>query len=77
MNKAPILVWRWAHAPEKYKKLYNHAGDEEWLAYIRKDYIYEEWVEYAMSDERNGPFGGCHISVHKLDNGDEIRVGSH
>lgn len=34
MSVPPILVWRFYDAPEEYRALSGHGGDEDWLAFV-------------------------------------------
>lgn len=68
----PIKVWRWEDAPEEFKELSPHGGDEDWVAlvpaYLKNEII--GWLEY-------GSFGCCDISKHGLPDGNEVRIGAH
>ena len=67
-----IRVWRFRDAPEEFRKLSKHGGDEDWLAHVpaemAEDYI--GWME-------TGSFGACDVSEHKLDDGSVVRIGAH
>ncbi len=66
-----ILVWRFEDAPEAYRELSPHGGDEDWLAYVPSSLCeeYIGWLEY-------GPFGCYQITEHKVDGG-TVKIGAH
>ncbi len=68
-----IKVWRFHEAPEEFKTLSGHGGDEDWVALIPKELAgdYYPWMESGS------PFGCCDVSEHVLDNGDVVRIGAH
>lgn len=35
----PILCWKWDHAPDKYKNLSTHGGDEDWVFLIPPNHL--------------------------------------
>lgn len=58
-----MRLWSFYDAPEKYMKLSNHGGDEDWLALVPKNYPHIiPWLEF-------GTFGVCEISVHETEDG--------
>lgn len=76
LSKAPpILVWRFQEAPEEYRKLSPHGGDEDWLALIppsvreHKD-GFPDWLETPA-------FGVHSTSVHEVPGGFWIVIGAH
>jgi len=74
---SPIQVWRFDDAPEEYKKLSPHGGDEDWLALVPENLIDQciDWMDPNSGNSQG--FGCCDISRHKLKNGDEVRIGAH
>jgi len=38
-----ILVWRFSDAPDEYKKLSHHDGDEDWVAVVPREYA-AQWI---------------------------------
>jgi hypothetical protein len=60
-----IRVWRWEDAPEKYRRLSEHGGDEDWVAFVPAA-LKDEWIGWA---EEGGPFGYCSVSEHEVDGG--------
>lgn len=68
----PIRVWRFADAPEKYRKLSEDGGDEDWLAVVPKALSeVPPWMGEGTS------FGCCSVSERKLPNGDILVIGAH
>ena len=65
-----ILVWRWENAPQDYKNLSPHGGDEDWVAFVPKGMIQPMWMESGTS------FGCCDVSEHVLPAG-RIYIGAH
>lgn len=73
MEKEPIKVWRFEGAPEEYKKLSEHGGDEDWVALIPPHYT----AEYIGWMDPGGSFGYCKIYEYQLENGFVVRIGAH
>lgn len=67
-----IKVWRFEDAPEEYRKLSEHGGDEDWLAFVpgslSREYI--GWMQPGSS------FGICDVSEHDVDGG-IVFIGAH
>lgn len=75
-KKAPghaIHVWRWKDAPEGFKKLSRHGGDEDWVALVPKE-LSNDFISWM---EEGSPFGCCSVSEHKLPGGCVVRIGAH
>ena len=70
-KRPPILVWRWEDAPQKYRKLSDHGGNEDWLAYVPDVYV-KDWIGWI---EGVG-FGCCDVSAHTAPGG-IVRIGAH
>lgn len=73
MNMAnAILVWRWQDAPEEYRNLSPHGGDEDWVAFVPYSIAssYIAWLEEGSS------FGCCSVSEHGVPGG-IIKIGAH
>lgn len=68
-----ILVWSFDDAPEEYRALSPHGGDEDWLALIPADLndAYIPWMETGST------FGCCDVSEHNLADGRQVRIGAH
>lgn len=67
-----IKVWHFEDAPEEYRQLSKHGGDEDWVAFIpeslKDDYI--GWTESFTS------FGCSGVDEHEVPGG-VIRIGAH
>ncbi len=69
----PILVWRFAEAPEEYQKRSPHGGDEDWLALVPPHIVIQgipDWLE-------SPGFGVMKTSLHALHPGFVIVIGVH
>lgn len=64
-----IVVWRFYDAPEEFKRLSGHGGDEDWLALLPDDDV-PMWME-------GGDFGCCDVSEHRLPDGRLVVIGAH
>lgn len=71
--KEPIKVWKWWDAPEEFRELSTHGGDEDWVALIPKELADDciMWMEEGTS------FGCSSVSDHVLDDGRVVRIGAH
>ena len=67
-----IKIWRWEDAPQKYKELSKHGGDEDWVAFVPKK-INIDFITWM--DEGTG-FAPCDYSDH-LVKGGIVRIGVH
>ena len=76
-NIPPIKVWRFEDAPLRYRKMSTSGGDEDWVAYIPKEYLNGPNSNYIPWAEEGSPFGCCSVDIFTLPDGDEIRIGSH
>lgn len=68
-----IHVWKFSEAPEQFRRLSTHGGDEDWLALVPEEMAgqYIPWME------EGSPFGVCSVSEHKLEGGCIVRIGTH
>jgi hypothetical protein len=71
-TKKTILIWRFEDAPEHFRKLSTHGGDEDWVAFV-PDHYKDEWIGWM---EEGGPFGCCSVSEHEVEGG-KVRIGAH
>lgn len=73
MVEEPIKIWPFYDAPEEYRSLSTHGGDEDWLALLPPFYKdqYIPWMEEGSS------FGCCEVSEHTLPNGYIVKIGAH
>ena len=64
-----ILVWRFWQAPDIYKALSPHGGDEDWVAFVPESLrdVYIPWLERL---------GVCSLSEHEVDGG-IVYIGAH
>ena len=72
-KKNLIRVYRWQDAPDKYRALSNHGGDEDWVAivpYELAESCYIPWLDV-------GPFGVCDVSEHHNFPGFIVFIGAH
>lgn len=67
-----IKVWKWQDAPEEFKALSNHGGDEDWVAFV-PDSMKDEYIGW-MEDGTH--FGCCDVSEHSVPGG-VVRIGAH
>ncbi len=67
----PILVWRFENAPEEYRKLSQHGGDEDWVAVIPAGEVRPYWTDSGSG------FGCCDVSEHRLEDGRLVLIGAH
>jgi len=67
-----IKIWRFWDAPEEYRKLSNHGGDEDWVAFV-PDSLKDEYIGFL---EEGTSFGCCSVSEHSIPGG-TILIGAH
>jgi hypothetical protein len=67
-----IKVWRWEDAPENYKALSTHGGDEDWVAFV-PDILKYNWIGWM---ESGTAFGCCDVYEYEVENG-IVRIGAH
>lgn len=72
MNIPPIQVWQFKDAPQEFKNLSSHGGDEDWLAFV-PFYYGDEPPIWMMS---GAPFGCCDVSKTPALNG-WVYIGAH
>lgn len=68
----PILVWEFYRAPQEYRDLSPHGGDEDWVALLPA-----EWKDNTPSWIEMGSFGCCDVSQHELPDGRVVCIGAH
>lgn len=69
-----ICVWRFRDAPEAYRDLSPHGGDEDWVAFVPAPLAdqYIGWLEQGTA------FGCCDVSRHDLpDASGTVYIGAH
>lgn len=67
-----IRVWPFSDAPEIFRSLSKHGGDEDWLALCPPGSDQSPWWA-----ESGTPFGCCDVSSHTLDDGSVVLIGAH
>lgn len=76
MNKEGIVIWRWEDAPEEYKAICNHAGDEEWMLHCPASCLgkyYPLALESVISGDEDSYLSGFgHVNRCVLENGDIV-----
>ena len=68
-----IIIWKWANAPEEYRVLSPHGGDEDWVIEIPESL---QWYSGILFPE-GSRWGCCSISQHESDDGLLILIGAH
>lgn len=72
---ALIRVWPFYDAPEAFRALSPHGGDEDWIADIPDALVVRgDWIGWA---ESGTPFGTCDVSEHPQPDGSVVRIGAH
>lgn len=68
----PIQVWPFHQAPQKYRDLSMHGGDEDWVALIPADFPGGRpfWIDTPH-------FAPCDVSEHHLPDGSMVCIGAH
>lgn len=67
----PILVWPFYDAPQAYRELSPHGGDEDWVAFVPDSFRGDpRFLDQGTS------FGCCSVSEHPVDGG-TVRIGAH
>lgn len=64
-----IRVWKYEDAPEKYRSLSQHGGDEDWLAFVPEGMGRPGWMDVPA-------FGCCDVSAHPV-RGGVVYIGAH
>jgi hypothetical protein len=67
-----IKVWRFDDAPERYRNLSQHGGDEDWLAFVPSR-MAEDWIGWL---EEGTSFGVYRVSRTKV-RGGVVVIGAH
>lgn len=57
-----ISVWRWEDAPEEYRALSQHGGDEDWLVFVPKSLRGEYFGWMAVGSA----FGVCDVERYEI-----------
>ena len=72
-TKEPIQVWAFYEAPQEYRDMSPHGGDEDWVAVLPAHM--RGGVPFWM--EGGSRFGCCDVSEHKLPDGRVVCIGAH
>ena len=67
-----IQVWKWEDAPQAFRKLSQHGGDEDWVAFVPQA-LKDETIWWM---EEGTPFGVCDVYSYPVEGG-IIRIGAH
>ncbi len=70
MLERMIKVWRFEDAPESYRRLSDHGGDEDWLAFVPDGMSQPMWMDTGTL------FGCCDVSEHQVFGG-RVFIGAH
>lgn len=70
--KNAIIVWEFDEAPEEYRALSSHGGDEDWLAFV-PDSLKRRYIGWLESRSSFGPYS---VSEHSVEGG-TVRIGAH
>jgi hypothetical protein len=74
MTTSPaIQVWPYDDAPEEYRRLSTHGGDEDWVALVPAQYV-STWIPWM---ESGSSFGCCDVYEYPLPDGSVVRIGAH
>jgi hypothetical protein len=69
-----IIVWAFDDAPEKYRSLSTHGGDEDWVALLPPSIRSAEDVWWMHA---GGAFAIFDYSEHPLPDGRTVVIGAH
>lgn len=69
---AHIIVWPFDDAPQSYRDLSPHGGDEDWLAFVPTALV-DAWIGWM---EEGTAFGCAGVTQHEVEGG-VIRIGAH
>ena len=61
----PISIWRFQDAPQKYRVLSGHGGDEDWVIFQSQNCSIDEYAIDTLVDRLTG----CDNSRHEIDGG--------
>ena len=68
-KRKPVQVWAWDDAPEEYRELSGHGGDEDWVALVSP-----EWSSKYIGWLREGVFGD-RVSEYRRKSGELVVIG--
>ena len=67
-----VKVWQFGDAPQEYRDLSTHGGDEDYVAFV-PDALRDYWFMFL---DEGTPFGCCCVSEHKVKGG-KVLIGAH
>jgi len=87
----PVTIWQWDEAPEEYRDLSTHGGDEDYVVLIPsgwvesylvggaevEDPVYEVTLTHYQLQLMIDRLGACDTSYHRLSDGSFIAIGVH
>lgn len=76
MNEC-ICIWPWLDAPEEYRALSPHGGDEDYVAYV-PEALRDEPIVWKLGDRNSagGALGSSDVSEHEVHDG-LVLIGAH
>ena len=80
MSYGPVTLWAFEEAPEEYRKLSPHGGDEDWIIFVPQTWapilsISEDHLPDCLPFDR-GRFGCCSVSRRDVTGG-FVFIGAH
>lgn len=69
---APIRIWPFDKAPQKWRELSQNGGDEDWIAEVDTGLI-----DVPFFLEEGGRFGCCSVEKHEIEKGLTVLIGCH
>ena len=67
-----IMVWPFYEAPEIYRSLSEHGGDEDYIAVIPSGLNIDSYVRWLEA-----PYFANDVQIVHLNNGDVVYIGAH
>lgn len=67
-----IRVWTFREAPESFKALSSHGGDEDWVALV-PPHLANTYITWLQAPH----FAACDVSEHPLPDGSVVFIGAH
>lgn len=71
-----IKIWRWRDAPQAYRDLSEHGGDEDYVMLVPADYGWDHLVD-LLGDRHGSAIGCCSVHRHELPCGSTLYIGAH
>ena len=70
-----IFVWPWRNAPEQYRALSTHGGDEDWVVFVAKQL--DGWNPFYFAEGTGYLMGFGHEETHRLEDGSVVYIYAH